>query len=521
MATLETLLSQQMIERLGRTLIHFVWQAAAVALLLAVVLRGLRRSSSNVRYVVSCLAMLLIVVLPLVTMSLVEVSRPVAEAGPILNPPPVMRTTPVEVVELPLEPFDAAVPDVPERVAHIPWTQRAANALEPALTWMVSGWLMGVFGLSAWHLGGWAQLQRMKRSMVSQVAEPLHAALADLPNRLSVRRCDYLVNLAQTVVEILGFYHPAVWWISHRIRDERENCCDDLAVQVCGDSRRYARALTCLEELRHVAKASHPRVRKETARARCPRHTAVAAILIPTALLIAAPTGPQPLNTEADSAEAARDDNIARTRFVHWDVEGQADREFGFEQLIREEGDRWTVAKPRLKQSVGEICCHVTADRGELRFDGALNQPTPDGGTFRGNVVIEITPSEPNSVDACSLYLDEVTFSAQKKRFTSSGPVRLVSGATELVGRGLELSSDEPQDRSDPSRLTIIDGVGVQIAPSGAPLVSLGEPKTESSEASASRQPASVRARTKTAASRAPSPDEKPRLCWISSWSSS
>ena len=178
MATLQTLLSPQMIERLGWTLVHFVWQAAAVALLLAVMLRCFRRSSSNVRYVVSCLAMLLIVALPLVTMSFVEVSRPVAEAGPVLLSPPVMRTTPVEVVELPLEPFDAVVPEMPERMIRVPWTQRAASALEPALPWLVSGWLLGVFGLSAWHLGGWTQLQRMKRRMVRQVAEPLHAALA-------------------------------------------------------------------------------------------------------------------------------------------------------------------------------------------------------------------------------------------------------------------------------------------------------------------------------------------------------
>jgi hypothetical protein len=53
------------------------------------------------------------------------------------------------------------------------------------------------------------------------------------------------------VVEILGFYHPAVWWVSSRIRIERENCCDDLAVQVCGNSLQYAKALTYMEEIRH------------------------------------------------------------------------------------------------------------------------------------------------------------------------------------------------------------------------------------------------------------------------------
>ena len=65
-----------------------------------------------------------------------------------------------------------------------------------------------------------------------------------------VRRHDYLVNLMQTLAETLLFYHPAVWWLSARIRDEREHCCDDVAVAVCGDAAGYAAALTELESWR-------------------------------------------------------------------------------------------------------------------------------------------------------------------------------------------------------------------------------------------------------------------------------
>ena len=65
-----------------------------------------------------------------------------------------------------------------------------------------------------------------------------------------IRRHDYLVDLLQSAVETLLFYHPAVWWVSRRIREEREHCCDDLAVAACGDRAGYARALATLEELR-------------------------------------------------------------------------------------------------------------------------------------------------------------------------------------------------------------------------------------------------------------------------------
>lgn len=65
-----------------------------------------------------------------------------------------------------------------------------------------------------------------------------------------IRRGDYVVNVAQSVMETLLFYHPAVWWVSRRIRAERENCCDDLASAVCGNPVAYAQALVRMEELR-------------------------------------------------------------------------------------------------------------------------------------------------------------------------------------------------------------------------------------------------------------------------------
>ncbi len=204
----------------------------------------------------------------------------------------------------PAEPLafqDSTIPPVP--APPVPLQKRMVAALEPALPYVVLGWLVGVFGLSAWHLGGWAQLQRLKRRMVRAVEAPLQRRLDELMTRLGVhraielfesalvevptvvgwlrpvillpasaltglspdqleailahelahvRRYDYLVNIVQTIVEILGFYHPAVWWVSRRIRVERENCCDDLAVHVCGSSLQYARALACMEEIRHT-----------------------------------------------------------------------------------------------------------------------------------------------------------------------------------------------------------------------------------------------------------------------------
>jgi len=79
-------------------------------------------------------------------------------------------------------------------------------------------------------------------------AEQLEAILAH--ELVHIRRHDYLLNLLQNVVETVFFYHPAVAWVSGRIRIEREHCCDDAALLVCGGVLNYARALAALAQLR-------------------------------------------------------------------------------------------------------------------------------------------------------------------------------------------------------------------------------------------------------------------------------
>jgi TonB family protein len=90
-------------------------------------------------------------------------------------------------------------------------------------------------------------------TLLGLTPEQLEAVLAH--ELAHIRRHDYLVNVLQILVETLLFYHPAVWWMSERIRQERELCCDDLAVASCGDALCYARALTRIERLRVAAPA--------------------------------------------------------------------------------------------------------------------------------------------------------------------------------------------------------------------------------------------------------------------------
>ena len=73
-----------------------------------------------------------------------------------------------------------------------------------------------------------------------------------------ILRHDWLVNALQIVVETMLFYHPAMWWVSRRLRDTRELCCDDLAIGLVSDRAVLARALLVLEELRQQAAVLMP-----------------------------------------------------------------------------------------------------------------------------------------------------------------------------------------------------------------------------------------------------------------------
>ncbi len=194
-----------------------------------------------------------------------------------------------------------SLPNGREGDSAVAWLDRIAAALP----WLVTTWLIGVFGLSIRLAVGWRAVHRLRRraslpadgawhAVLSRLCDRLHirssvkvleSGLVDVPTMIGwlrpvilwppallaglsidqfeallahelahVRRHDYLVNLLQTAIETLLFYHPAVWWLSRRIRHERECCCDDLAVAACGNRLSYARALATLEEHRSPAR---------------------------------------------------------------------------------------------------------------------------------------------------------------------------------------------------------------------------------------------------------------------------
>jgi len=298
----ESLLARPFVAGVGWGLLHSVWEVAAVAVVAAVALRLLRRGSPQSRYLVGCGALALSGALPAATAwlavrgegapaSLVRATEAtsvtVPQADPAGDRDPATGEDPRETMGRPT-PADAPIPGIAERVA-------------PLLPAMVAAWAAGVLVLSLRLMGGWFLVQRLartgsrpaggesgevfdrlcRRMAVSRPVRLLESTAVRVPMVVGwlrpvvlmpvsaltgltadqivailahelahVRRHDYLVNLVQSVAETLLFYHPAVWWLGRRIREEREHCCDDRAVAVCGDRLAYARALAAMEELR-------------------------------------------------------------------------------------------------------------------------------------------------------------------------------------------------------------------------------------------------------------------------------
>ncbi|HEY6943978.1 MAG TPA: M56 family metallopeptidase [Candidatus Acidoferrum sp.] len=284
MTTLARGISPELLQALGWTLLHFVWQGAALAALFAMANTLCRRATT--RYALAVITLVLMMAAPVITFSeLTQQRDPAVRYG--ARGASASAVKPVQGVSVTAPPT-APAPETP--------------ANQPAgILLCVEVWFLGVVLLSLRTAGGLFLIERMRRKELKPVRRELYLKCIALQLKMGlervirycecdrldapaafgwirpvvllpvralsgltedqieaviahelahIRRLDCFVNLFQIGVETLLFYHPAVWWVSQRIRTEREHCCDDEAVALCGDAVNYARALTLMEEWR-------------------------------------------------------------------------------------------------------------------------------------------------------------------------------------------------------------------------------------------------------------------------------
>ncbi|ANM29141.1 hypothetical protein ABI59_05340 [Acidobacteria bacterium Mor1] len=292
-------------------LVHFLWQGCLIAVLLALFLQLARSRSANLRYTAGVVALALMCAMPVITF--VYVLNSPAPAGQGIEQPRFADASstqpspagPSDTTQS--EGGETAAGTAGSGQASILALRAAFASLAAKLdnplirNALVGGWWVGVIALALMNTGGWWKLRRIRltaspvddAALLQRVRElcdrvgirhavqvlasrevdvpavvgalrpvvllPASALLGMPPQMLEalllhelahVRRHDYLVNLLQAAAESLLFYHPAVWWVSRQVRDEREHCCDDLAVSLCRRRHDYVRALVDMERLR-------------------------------------------------------------------------------------------------------------------------------------------------------------------------------------------------------------------------------------------------------------------------------
>ncbi|MFZ6712402.1 M56 family metallopeptidase [Undibacterium sp. TC9W] len=275
-----SLFFQHLVTALGWALLHFVWQGLLIALLLAVSLYFIGSTQVRARYAVAYIALLACISLPASEFFLRVDAVHVSNGFNTLSEVPAYLG------------FDASS----AWMGFFPW-------VEMHLSDMVGVWFicvaalairlcMGLFWISAYTHPHRSKSDSRWQSRIDQMSEKFlirskvifrvvddlngpvtvgivrpmillpSAMLTGMPVDLlemlvahemaHIKRHDYLLNLIQSLIEIILFYHPAVWWISRQIRNNREEIADDLAARVTGEPRRLALALSELANFQFI-----------------------------------------------------------------------------------------------------------------------------------------------------------------------------------------------------------------------------------------------------------------------------
>lgn len=265
---------------LGWTVLHSLWQAFLLAVILATILRFRPNLPAILRYRIAY--SMLLAVLALAAFNFYQLYEPVKETIVPIGWE-TEGTFPVELVG---------------STQWEGWQDWLIAYLDNHLPTIVGFWLLGFAFFGIRLFGGLAYVCRLRyrgiepldpiwqdrlnrlsaklklnhavmiqaSSLVNVpavigVVKPLILLPVGLVNRLEVEEVeailvhelghiwhqDYLLNIIQSIIEVLFYFNPAVWWISALVRIERENCCDDMAVELCGNSILYAKSLMQLQ----------------------------------------------------------------------------------------------------------------------------------------------------------------------------------------------------------------------------------------------------------------------------------
>jgi bla regulator protein BlaR1 len=290
------ILSEKVINALGWTIIHSLWQGLLIGSMLFLLLFLFRKQNASFRYNLSVFSLAFIMGFSVLTFSLYSrgQNQSVSLSGNL-------------TVSVPFEGKFSSAESSGNNVFRMifnPITRSISDDLSLRFPLITGIWLLGVFIISLRMAGGLFYLRKLRNSGLIRLPEyilskfenltflmkiqrkpkfyksvlikvpsvigyirpmillpvsaltyiPVEQLEAIVAHELAhIRRHDWLVNIFQSVMGALYFYHPAVWYIQSVIRKERENCCDDIALKYSGGQLVYIKALASINEIQTSA----------------------------------------------------------------------------------------------------------------------------------------------------------------------------------------------------------------------------------------------------------------------------
>lgn len=287
------LLSNDIIRAIGWTLIHSLWQGLVLALVAGILILFTRKSRPALRYNIFTLLFFVLVGSAVLTF-FYELRQPAGHATVVAGTPEqILAALPAATpAAAQAQVSDAAIPE-PD------FSQRFVAYFNEHAPLLVMLWFIVFVARSLWLFGGLVYVQRIRhyktsipdtaltdhlatlcrRIGLNSKVQLLESAMVKVPTALGmlkpvilmplgmmaqlppdqveavllhelahIRRRDFLVNLVQHFAETVFFFNPALLWLSARIREEREHCCDDIAIGVTQSRNGYIQALVSFQE---------------------------------------------------------------------------------------------------------------------------------------------------------------------------------------------------------------------------------------------------------------------------------
>ena len=296
-----TIFSDNLDYALGWMVVHSLWQATLIAIVSGIVMIVLRKKSAKLRYVLSNLSLLAVLLAAVITFSL--------HYNFDETPKNIVSNHSLDIMGSDATNFlsengqntegslSASQDVAPKALFNLSTFKGYFNQHLPLI---VTLWLLGVALFLLRLMGSVSYIYYLKSRMnfptdeywtemvenlsqkagLKQAVELVESAMVRSPvvvgflkpmilfpmgviNRLApeeveailahelahVLRHDYIFNIFQSIVEALFYYHPAVWWLSGQIRNERESACDDIAINLINSKMNYAKALVTIQEM--------------------------------------------------------------------------------------------------------------------------------------------------------------------------------------------------------------------------------------------------------------------------------